>query len=74
MAASPVVDGIERQYAGELNVVRVDVQDPRSRPWLERFAFRVTPTFVLLDGGGQEVWRSVGSIDAAQVAAAMQGR
>ena len=67
------MDGIERQYAGELTVVRVDVQDPAARPWLERFAFRVTPTFVLLDGRGQEVWRSVGSIDAAQVTTALLG-
>lgn len=67
------MDGIERQYAGELNVVRVNVQNPAARPWLERFAFRVTPAFVLLDGQGQEVWRSVGSIDAAQVAAVLQG-
>jgi thioredoxin-related protein len=67
------VDGIERQHMGELMVVRVNVQDPAARPWLERFAFRVTPTFVLLDGQGQEVWRSVGSIDAAQVAAVIRG-
>jgi len=67
------VDGIERQHAGELMVVRVNVQDASSRPWLERFAFRVTPTFVLLDGQGEEVWRSVGSIDAAQIAAVIQG-
>jgi len=67
------VDGIERQYAGELTVVRVNVQDPAARPWLARFAFRVTPTFVLLDGQGQEIWRSVGSIDATQVAAVLQG-
>lgn len=67
------MDGIERQHTGELIVVRVNVQDTAARPWLERFAFRVTPTFVLLDGQGQEVWRSLGSIDAAQVAAAIQG-
>jgi thioredoxin-related protein len=67
------VDGIERQHMGELMLVRVNVQDPAARLWLERFAFRVTPTFVLLDGQGQEVWRSLGSIDAAQVAAAIQG-
>ncbi|MBM3122711.1 MAG: hypothetical protein FJZ97_11105 [Chloroflexi bacterium] len=67
------MDGIERQYAGELTVVRVNVQDPAARPWLARFAFRVTPTFVLLDGQGQEIWRSVGSIDATQVAAVLQG-
>jgi hypothetical protein len=67
------VDGIERQQAGALIVVRMEVQDAAARPWLERFAFRLTPTFVLLDGRGREVWRSVGSIDAARVAAALEG-
>jgi thioredoxin-related protein len=67
------VDGIERQFAGELKVMRVDVQDPSAQPWLDRFAFRATPTFVLLDGQGRVVWHSVGSIEAAQVAAVLRG-
>lgn len=49
------------------------MQDPSSQAWLKRFAYRATPTFVLFDGLGQEVWRSVGSIDPAQVTAAIQG-
>ncbi len=68
MAASPVVDGIERQHAGQLIVVRLNVQDPSALPWLSRFGFQATPTFVLLDGSGQETWRSVGSIDPERVA------
>jgi thioredoxin-related protein len=73
MAASPVVDGIERQHAGQLIVVRLNVQDPSARPWLSRFGFQATPTFVLLDASGNEVWRSVGSIDPERVAEALAG-
>jgi hypothetical protein len=68
MAASPVVDGIERQHAGQLIIVRLNVQDPSALPWLSRFGFQVTPTFILLDASGQEWWRSVGSIDPERVA------
>ncbi|MCJ7676689.1 MAG: hypothetical protein MUO35_03070 [Anaerolineales bacterium] len=71
MAASPVVDGIERQHAGQLIVVRLNVQDPSAQPWLSRFGFQATPTFVLLDASGNEVWRSVGAIDPGRVAEAL---
>ena len=67
MAASPVVDGIERQHAGQLIVVRLNVQDPSALPWLSRFGFQATPTFLLFDASGAEVWRSVGSIEPERV-------
>ncbi len=68
MAASPVVDGIERQHAGQLIVVRLDVQDASALPWLSRFGFRATPTFILFDASGLEIWRSMGSIEPERVA------
>ena len=71
MAASPVVDGLESQFAGRLTVVRLNVQDPSAGPWLSRFAFQATPTFIFLDGSGEELWRSIGSIDPQQVAQAL---
>lgn len=54
-------------------MVRVDVQDAAAAPWLKRFAFRLTPTFILLDGRGREIWRSLGSIDADRLAAVLRG-
>jgi len=68
MAASPVVDGIERQHAGQLIVVRLNVQDPSALPWLSRFGFQATPTFILFHASGLEIWRSMGSIDPERVA------
>ncbi len=67
MAASPVVDGIELQHAGQLIVVRLNVQDASSPPWLSRFGFLGTPTFIFFDASGREMWRSLGSIEPERV-------
>ena len=68
MAASPVVDGIERQHAGQLIVVRLNVRGASAPTWLSRFGFLATPTFILFDASGQEMWRSMGSIEPERVA------
>ncbi len=63
MAAKPIVDGIEDEYRGRLTVIRINVQEPGFQPLLARYNFQFTPTFILFDGRGNEVLRSVGSID-----------
>jgi len=67
LAASTVVDGIERQHAGQLIVVRLDVQGPTALPWLSRFGFLATSTFLFYDASGAEVWCGVGSIEVERV-------
>jgi thioredoxin-related protein len=61
------VDGIEDKHAEELNVIRLNIQDPVGRAVAERFDFRFTPTFVFIDAVGNEIWRQVGSIDPQAV-------
>lgn len=68
MAAKPIVDGIEADYAGRLRVLRLDVQDAAGKELADEYAVLGTPTFIFLDPQGNELWRSVGSIDAARVA------
>lgn len=63
MAAKPIVDGIENQHADDLNVIRVNVQDEAMRPLMKTYAFQFTPTFILFDPGGDEIFRTVGAID-----------
>jgi thioredoxin-related protein len=67
MAAKPIVDGIEDEHRGMLTVIRINVQEPSFRPLLARYNFQFTPTFILFDGEGRELFRSVGSIDAEEV-------
>ena len=67
MAARPVVDGIERQHQGSLIGIRVNVQDPVGKEVGARYGFEYTPTFLLFDGQGRQIMRSVGAIDPAVV-------
>jgi thioredoxin-related protein len=67
VAARPIVDGIESDYAGELAVLRVNVQDEAGQALAQEYAVLGTPTFIFFDAQGEELWRSVGSISAEQV-------
>lgn len=67
MRAEPIVNGLEKEWAGAVQVVQVNIQNSTNQPLLERIDARFTPTFVLLDTNGKEVWRSVGSIRAEEV-------
>ena len=67
MAAKPIVDGIEKQHADDLNVIRVNVQDDAMKPLMETYAFQFTPTFILFDPAGEEILRTVGAIDPAVI-------
>jgi hypothetical protein len=65
MAASPVVDGIERQHAGQLIVVRLNVQDASAPPGLQADSCHRPSSFRRLR---PEMWRSMGSIEPERVA------
>jgi thioredoxin-related protein len=67
MAAKPIVDGIEQKYPNSLAVLRLNIQDPSSQPYLDRYNFQYTPTFILFDASGDEIWRKVGSITSDEI-------
>jgi thioredoxin-related protein len=71
MAKKPIVDGIETEFQQELDVIRLDVQDPASRDFMERYGFEYTPTFILFDGDGNERWRKLGALNKAAVQSAL---
>lgn len=58
--AKPSVDGLERETQGRLNVVRVDVETPSATLVSNRYGYQYTPTYILVDREGREVWRQVG--------------
>jgi thiol-disulfide isomerase/thioredoxin len=67
MRAEPIVNGLEEEWGGSVQVVQVNIRDQASRSLIDRLDAQFTPTFVLFDAGGEEVWRSVGNINAAEV-------
>jgi hypothetical protein len=73
MAAKPVVDGIEREHQGQLIVIRLNIQEPAGSELASRYQARYTPTFVMLDGTGQELWRSIEAVDPLDVDRSLSG-
>jgi thioredoxin-related protein len=73
MAAKPVVDGIEREHEGTLTVIRIDIQDPAGKEVGARYGFEYTPTFLLFSAQGEQVLRTVGAIDPAEVTRLLRG-
>ena len=57
------MDGLEAEWGDKASVMLLNVQDPAANPLLNELGFRYTPTFILFDGAGNEVWRATGSID-----------
>ncbi len=72
MRAEPIVNGLEKEWAGSVQVVQVNIQDRSNQELIERLDARFTPTFVLFDAGGEEVWRSVGAIQADEARAQVE--
>jgi thioredoxin-related protein len=72
MAAKPIVDGIEAEHGSALSVIRLNVQEAAAEPLLQKFRFQFTPTFILFDAEGEEVWRSVGAVDAEPIRALLE--
>lgn len=61
------MDGIEREYEGELTVIRINIQDPIGKELGQLYDFKYTPTFILLDSEGEELWRTIGAINPSEV-------
>jgi len=67
MRAEPIVNGLEEEWRGAVQVIQVNIRDRDGRALIDRVGAQFTPTFVLFDAGGEEVWRSVGALDAEAV-------
>jgi hypothetical protein len=61
----PIVHGLEKEYAGRIEFIRVNILNERSRPLMERFSFSLTPELYLVDENGRvlEFWDDVQGAD-----------
>jgi thioredoxin-related protein len=60
---------LESEWGDSVRVVQVNIQAADNQALIERLDARFTPTFVLFDADGEEVWRSVGAINRDEVLA-----
>ena len=56
----PIMDEIEKEYAGQVEVVFYDVWTEAGRPYAEKYRIRGIPTQVFLDESGEEYYRHLG--------------
>ncbi len=56
----PIIEEIEKEYKGQVNVVFYDVRTPEGRPYAYKYKIRLIPTQVFLDEDGTEYFRHIG--------------
>jgi thioredoxin-related protein len=52
---NPIVDGLGVKYAGQVDILWQDVDDPATGEMIRKHQVRAIPTFVLLDSSDQVV-------------------
>jgi thioredoxin-like negative regulator of GroEL len=68
----PIVHGLEEQYAGQIDFLYMNVEDPATAPARQQLGYRVQPQFFLLDADGTIVQEWLGPVSAAQFEEAFQ--
>jgi hypothetical protein len=63
---APMVHGLEAQYAGKINFIYLDIDDPANQAVKREFGFNYQPEFYLLDGQGDVLQKWVGSVSQEQ--------
>ncbi|MCU0528319.1 MAG: thioredoxin domain-containing protein [Cyanobium sp. Prado107] len=64
---APSMEAIERERRGELDVVLLNVDNPRWQPELERYAVNGIPHLELFDAGGGNVGHAIGARTAGEL-------
>jgi len=59
---APVVHGLEKKYAGQIEFVYLDAVDNATTTLRNEHDYRSYPSFILLDGQGDEIGRWVGKV------------
>lgn len=60
-AMAPAMETIEQQHHGELDVVLLNVDNPRWQPEIDRYAVNGIPQLELFNAGGDAVGRALGA-------------
>jgi len=68
-AMAPAMAQLERQHQGELDVVLLNVDNPRWQGELERYAVNGIPQLELFDSQGSNVGRAIGARNSSDLTA-----
>jgi len=68
----PILEEIEKEYQGQVEVIFHDVKTPAGKPYIEEFGVRAIPTQVFLDKDGNEYFRHLGFFPKEEVIKVLQ--
>ena len=71
LTSKPKVDRLEREIAPQATLLRLNVKDGPGQALAYRWQISGVPTFVVLDGDGEIVYRRAGAPDTAGIKAAL---
>lgn len=66
MRAESIVNGLKEEWAGDVLVLQLNIHQKENSSIIRQLDAQFTPTFVLFDRSGTEVWRQVGIINAEE--------
>lgn len=69
---APVIDEIEEQYAGQVRVVRYNVDDPEDQKITRKYNARYIPTLIFQDINGKQFYRHQGYLNKKQIEAVLR--
>ena len=61
-----IVHGLEVEYAGEINFVYLDIDDPDNKKFKKELGFLYQPHFLLIDGDGNIIQQWLGPVTVEQ--------
>ena len=69
---APVVHGLEAKYAGQVDFVYLDIDDPNTTPFKSQLGYLYQPHLYLLDGDGNVLMQWVGITGEVELDNALQ--
>ncbi len=64
--------GLEAKYAGRIDFVYLDIDDPSTTPFKSQLGYQYQPHFFLLDGAGNVLQQWIGFAGEGELDAALQ--
>lgn len=61
------MDGLEQELGNQIKIIRINIHESVGAELAPGFQVEFAPTFIFFDGQGNELWRTVGDIDAQRV-------
>lgn len=68
----PVLEAIENEYAGQVDVIFHDVWTDAGKPYADQYGIRAIPTQIFLDQSGNEYYRHTGFFPKEEVVAILK--